>query len=152
MYLHVTTITDLISTTNGSINIKITKSTNRKCYISQHTNSSPYDLLKLQTANYSFKLLQHLYPNQKFIRNTILCSNMEISNIIPNPKSIPAFCKKKYPQRLHPWSLASLCSISGTLKKKEQPLGFQNHRLVFRRICNTALYVAGYIMSQFSKT
>lgn len=45
---------------------------------------------------------------------------MEISNIIPKPKSIPAFCNKKYPPRLQPWSQASLCSISGTLEKRKK--------------------------------
>lgn len=50
---------------------------------------------------------------------------MEISNIIPKPKNIPAFCNKKYPQRLHPWSQASLCSISGTLEKEKKRATFK---------------------------
>lgn len=43
-----------------------------------------------------------------------------MTNIMKKPKRIPAFCNRKYPHRLQPWSLASLCNISGTWGKKEK--------------------------------
>lgn len=62
--------------------------------------------VKLRTASQ--------YPRSSWI----LCSKMAISSIMQKPSRMPAFWRRKKPQWLKPWSPASLCSISGTWKKK----------------------------------
>lgn len=70
-------------------------------------------------------------------------------------KRIPAFWRQKYPQRLHPWSLASLCSISGTFKTNKRATFTFPEPQILEEFQDTipAFYVAGiYIqISEFLK-